>query len=100
VITRTGGLRVALDVFYRARHNDREQGEHDMVDYEQSTRPCPYCGTAAAKTIPPSGTYSEYECPKCGTFRIIGKMESLIENGADASAGRFVYWHGNRFLVL
>jgi len=52
------------------------------------------------KIIPPSGKYSEYWCPKCGTFRIIAVMESSIENGADASVGRFVYWHGNRFLVL
>ena len=71
-----------------------------MVTCEHSARPCPYCGTAAVKIIPPSGKYSEYWCPKCGTFRIIAVMESSIENGADASVGRFVYWHGNRFLVL
>ena len=71
-----------------------------MVDDERSAGPCPRCGTAAPKLTRASGKYSEYECPKCGTFRIIGEMESLIENGADASAGRFVYWHGNRLLVL
>ena len=63
---------------------------------------CPHCGNTRATLMPRLGDYNEYSCPnlKCGTYRIPGTMEQLIENGADPTAGQFVQQRGHKFLVV
>jgi hypothetical protein len=31
--------------------------------------------------MPPLGYYSEYDCPGCGSYRVSGTIEELIEKG-------------------
>ena len=63
-------------------------------------RTCPHCGNAEARLMPPLGDYSEYRCPGCGTYRVSGTMERLIEIGTvDARSARIVDQHGHRMLV-
>src|SRR3954471_13769048 len=33
-------------------------------------RTCTHCGVPGAKLMPTLGDYDEYQCPKCGTYRI------------------------------
>lgn len=63
-------------------------------------RTCPHCGQTEVKLMPPEGDYSEYRCPKCGTYRISGTMETFIENGqADPVTAHFEEQSGHRWLV-
>jgi predicted RNA-binding Zn-ribbon protein involved in translation (DUF1610 family) len=63
-------------------------------------RHCPHCGNAEAKLMPPLGDYSEYRCPNCGTYRISGTIERLIEIGtADPKSARIEERNGHRCLV-
>jgi len=70
------------------------------LNKDQRDRPCPHCGTVAATSTSHNRRHSEYLCTKCGVFRLLVETETLIDDGADTSLGRFVYWHGNRFFVL
>lgn len=64
-------------------------------------RTCPHCGVPGAKLMPPVGDYDEYECPRCGTYRISGTNKQLIEDGtADPKRGYIEDQNGRRFLVL
>lgn len=63
-------------------------------------RVCPHCGHADARLMPPRGDYSEYECPRCGTYRVSGTMEKLIEDGVtDPKVARIEERDGYRCLV-
>jgi DnaJ-class molecular chaperone len=63
-------------------------------------RTCPHCEDPEAWLMPPLGYYSEYQCRNCGTYRISGTMEELIENGTvNPRAGRFEERGGYRWLV-
>jgi predicted RNA-binding Zn-ribbon protein involved in translation (DUF1610 family) len=64
-------------------------------------RRCPHCGNSYAKLMPPSGDYSEYWCPDCGTYRISGTMEKLIENGqVDPESAEIKQQNGHRHLTI
>jgi len=65
-------------------------------------RQCPHCRNPAAKLLPPLGGGNEdYDCPRCGQYRISGTTRQRIDDGADPAKGRFVmYPTGNRFLQL
>jgi hypothetical protein len=66
---------------------------------EDRNRMCPHCGDVA-KLVPSAGYYSEYDCPRCGVFRVSGTMERLIELGRiDLKATRIRLQGGNRCLV-
>ena len=63
-------------------------------------RGCPHCGNVNAKLMPPLGDSSDYICPDCGTFRITGTLEKLIELGAaDPKSARIEERNGRRFLI-
>ena len=50
--------------------------------------------------MPPLGDYSEYCCPSCGTYRVSGTMERLIELGeADPKSARIQERNGPRCLA-
>lgn len=63
-------------------------------------RTCPHCGSPEAKLMPPVNDHSEYRCPECGTYRISGTTETLVENGqVDPVAARIEERSGYRWLV-
>lgn len=63
-------------------------------------RNCPHCGASKAKLMPTLGDYDEYQCPKCGTYRITGSDREGIENGTkDPKRGHFGERDGHRVLV-
>jgi hypothetical protein len=66
---------------------------------EERKRTCPHCGERA-RLMPPLGYYSEYDCQRCGVFRVSGTLERLIELGSvDLKATEIRVQGGNRCLV-
>jgi hypothetical protein len=66
---------------------------------EDRKRRCPHCGELA-RFKPPSGYFSQYDCPRCGVFRFGGTMARLIElSSVDLTAAGIRVAGGNRRLV-
>jgi predicted RNA-binding Zn-ribbon protein involved in translation (DUF1610 family) len=63
-------------------------------------RVCPHCGDSEARLMPPLDDYSQYECPRCGVYRVSGTMEHQIEKGViDPKVAHIEQRDGYRCLV-
>jgi hypothetical protein len=87
----------------RGPHRDAQgQGEKRKMEDRNNpvARPCPHCENPTAELKPPQGDFSEYRCPDCGTYRVSGSMEKLVELGTvDPKAARIEERDGHRWLV-
>ncbi len=71
-----------------------------MEDRNQPVpRDCPRCGLTA-KLMPTLGDYKEYDCMRCGPYRISGSTrQEIIKGVVDPNHSRLVKRKGHRWLV-